>query len=470
VKFILGVSVPRTTVIHEQLIDLFQALDGFTWQTFVMGMICLLVLLGFKSVGNKYPNFKWIKATGPFFLCIFTIALTFIFNLEDKGIVIVGMIPEGLPSLSINQWTPMHSFDKMIVVVVIIFLVDFIDTFSIAKQLASKSKQELNSTQEMFGLGFAHLFGSAFHAYPVTGSFSRSAVNYESGATSAMSGIIQAALVGFTLLFLTPIFEKLPFCVIAAIVISCVIGLLDYAEAIQLWHVHKLDFLVWMVSFLGVIFLGVEIGLGIAVALSLLIVLYEAAVPYTSVLGRLPGTSMYRNVKQYPDAEQYPGLLMVRVDAPLFFANVQYVRDKIMKFQQSSIVSPVDLENQKELSNKSKANIKRNGVEGSIKYVILDMSAVSNIDASAIRALREMMDLIRNDSTNIVNQQDMIFVNPSIPVMRMLHISGLLDIIGHDHVFTGMHDAVCWCLQILDETTESVALLPSSSSNDLEAK
>jgi sulfate transporter 4 len=325
------------------------------------------------------------------------------------------------------------------------------------------------------------LFGSAFHAYPVTGSFSRSAVNYESGATSAMSGIFQATLVGFTLLFLTPVFEKLPFCVIAAIVISCVIGLLDYAEAIQLWHVHKLDFLVWMVSFLGVIFLGVEIGLGIAVALSLLIVLYEAAVPYTSVLGRLPGTSMYRNVKQYPDAEQYPGLLMVRVDAPLFFANVQYVRDKIMKFQQSSIVSPVDLENQKELSNKSKANIKRNGVEGSIKYVILDMSAVSNIDASAIRALCEMMDLIRNntnnnnnnnnnDSTNNVNQQDMIYVNPSLPVMHMLQVSGLLDIVGHDHVFTGMHDAVCWCLQILDETTESVGLLPSSSSNDLEAK
>ena len=139
----------------------------------------------------------------------------------------------------------------------------------------------------------------------MTGSFSRSAVNHESGAQSSISAIVTATMVGIVLLCLTSVFELLPLNVLAAIVISGVLGLLDYEEAISLWRVHKFDFGVWMTAFTGTLFLGVEVGLAIAVGVSLLIVIYESAYPHTSVLGRLPGTNTYRNVKQYPGAVRY---------------------------------------------------------------------------------------------------------------------------------------------------------------------
>jgi sulfate transporter 4 len=145
----------------------------------------------------------------------------------------------------------------------------------------------------------ANLLGSLFQAYPVTGSFSRSAVNHDSGAQSGMSGVVTATVVGFTLLLFTPLFEKLPTSVLGAIVITGVMGLIDYDEARYLYHVYKVDFAVWVIACLGTMFLGVEIGLGIAVTVSLLLVIYESAYPHITLLGRMPGITHCRSVKQY---------------------------------------------------------------------------------------------------------------------------------------------------------------------------
>ena len=150
---------------------------------------------------------------------------------------------------------------------------------------------------------------------------------------------------------------------LAAIVISGVFGLFDYEEGIHLWKVHKFDFLVWAFSFLGTLFLGAEKGLGIAVALSLLLVMYESARPHTAVLGKLPGTNVYRNVKQYPNAQTYDQLIVTRVDAPMYFANIQHVRDKIMKYTENAAKILKDKE---------------------LRYVIVDCSPVSHIDTSAL--------------------------------------------------------------------------------------
>jgi sulfate transporter 4 len=219
----------------------------------------------------------------------------------------------------------------------------------------------------------ANFLGGMFQAYPVTGSFSRSAVNNESGAESGIAGMVTATMVGVVLLLLTPVFEKLPLNVLAAIVISGVLGLLDYEEAMYLWRVHKFDFGVWVTACLGTMFLGVEIGLAIAVGVSLLIVIYESAYPHTIVLGRLPGTTVYRNVKQYPETERYDGIVMVRIDAPIYFANVQNIRDKIRKYR---LVAAAEL-------------AERNG---DVKYIILEMAPVSHIDTSALHILGKFYD------------------------------------------------------------------------------
>lgn len=240
-------------------------------------------------------------------------------------------------------------------------------------------------------------------------------------------------MVGFVLLLLTSVFEKMPLCVLASIVISGIIGLLDYEEAIYLWKVHRFDFMVWCIACFGTMFLGVEIGLAIAVGVSLLIVLYESAYPHTSVMGRLPGTTVYRNIKQYPEAERYDGLVLMRIDAPLYFANAQNVRDKIRKYR---------LYAEKELEERSPG--------AQVKYLVLDMSPVSHLDTSALHILEDMNTNYRSRG------QQLLFSNPSILVMERLNKSGLAERVGREHFFASMDDAVYWCLHEMDTEANSM--------------
>lgn len=203
------------------------------------------------------------------------------------------------------------------------------------------------------------------------------------------------------------------------------LGLLDYEEAIYLWKVHKFDFGVWMVACAGTMFLGVEIGLAIAVCVSLLLVTYESAYPHTAVLGRLPGTNVYRNVKQYPDAERYDGLVMVRIDAPIYFANTQNVREKISKYERQA---------EEQLAERN----------GSIKYMVLEFSPVSHIDTSALHILEDMNKTFRGRGIQVC------ICNPSVTVMEKLVLSGLVDSLGREHIFTSIHDCVSWCLDEMD--------------------
>ena len=366
VKYIFGYDVDRSKKMHVVLKNIFQNIDQFNYKTFLMGTASILLLLTMKHLGKTNKKLKFLRAIGPLTVTALAISLTAILGLdESKGIPIVASIPKGLPSFTAGEWFPIESnFSEVFLVVIAIAIVGFMESIAsklrmialevcckdtlltdtphchsfvllVAKTLASKHKYEIDSSQELVGLGMvrknlsqfracfpsytinvltasyftrtmkANLLGGMFQSYPVTGSFSRSAVNHESGAQSGISAIVTATMVGIVLLCLTAVFELLPLNVLAAIVISGVIGLLDYPEALYLWKVHKFDFGVWMTAFAGTLFLGVEIGLAIAVGVSLLIVIYESAYPHTSVLGRLPGTNAYRNVKQYPDAVRY---------------------------------------------------------------------------------------------------------------------------------------------------------------------
>jgi len=345
---------------------------------------------------------------------------------------VVGNIPKGFPAVTVDQWLPIEvDFGQLFVVVISVTIVGFMESIAIAKQLASKHKYEIDSSTELMGLGIANFLGSAFNAYPITGSFSRSAVNNESGAQTGVSGIVTATLVCITLLFLTPVFEELPTNSLAAIVISGVIGLVDYEEALYLWKVHRFDFGVWLTACFGTMFAGVETGLAIAVGVSLLIVIYESANPQLSVMGRLPGTRHYRNIKQYCEAETYDGLVIIRIDAPLYFANAQNVREKIRKYR---------LQAENKLDN----------YDNDLKYIILEMSPVSHIDTSALHQLDYMVDNYRSRG------QELVFVNPSMRVMQRLVKSGFVDRCGEQFFFASLHDAVNWCLTTMDEEAVSI--------------
>ncbi|CAJ1945510.1 unnamed protein product [Cylindrotheca closterium] len=446
-KHILGYDIENSKVLHELVGNLADGIGDFNWKTFILGIMSVGVLVGMKTAGKTYPKFKWMRAMGPLTVTVVSIILVVTLDLENQGIPIVAEIPKGLPSFTGDLLTPIDRLDQMWVIVVSITIVGFMESIAIAKQLASKHNYEVDSSMELMGLGMANFVGAMFHSYPVTGSFSRSAVNNEAGAKSGISGLITSVLVAIALLFLTPVFEKLPLAVLASIVLSGVIGLIDYEEAKYLWRVHRFDFLVWLVACLCTMFLGVESGLGIAVGLSLLFIIYESAIPKTTVLGRLPGSTNYRNVKQYANAERYNGIVVVRIDAPIYFANTQTMREKFEKYRKQAEKLWRDQQKAQEQQFVETGTQDENTDVGAItdvKYFIIEMTPVAHIDTSGLHILLDMIKMYKKRGIQIC------LANPNVEVMGRLDNSGVVEAVGENHIFVTVHDAVAWGLDQLD--------------------
>nr|CAB3452947.1 unnamed protein product [Digitaria exilis] len=315
---------------------------------------------------------------------------------------------------------------------------------------------------QLFGLGIANICGSFFSAYPATGSFSRSAVNHESGAKTGLSGIIMGVIIGSALLFMTPLFTDIPQviliyasflhayanlisifpqCALAAIVISAVTSLVDYEEAIFLWGIDKKDFFLWAVTFITTLIFGIEIGVLVGVGFSLAFVIHESANPHIAVLGRLPGTTVYRNTLQYPEAYTYNGIVVVRIDAPIYFANISYIKDRLREYE-------LNLPN----SNRGLDVVR-------VYFVILEMSPVTYIDSSAVQALKDLHQEYKARHIQIA------IANPNRQVHLLLSRSGIIDLIGAGWCFVRVHDAVQVCLQHVQNSSSALNLASQASGN-----
>jgi sulfate transporter 4 len=207
-KHILGIKANGDNV--EKIIEsICENIGGFNYKSFLMGSFSLVALLLIKPLSKKFPTQKWLKAIGPIFITVVTIAITWGFNLDKQGLPIIASIPAGFPNFTAGLWFPMDKFGDMITTSVSITIIGFMESIVIAKSLAAKHNYEVDSSMELIGLGMSNFVGSMFQAYPSAGSFSRSAVNNDSGAQSGVSGIVTAFLVGLVLLFLTDVFEYL---------------------------------------------------------------------------------------------------------------------------------------------------------------------------------------------------------------------------------------------------------------------
>ncbi|EXB65340.1 putative sulfate transporter 4.2 [Morus notabilis] len=378
--------------------------------------------------GKSRKYLRFLRAAGP--LTGVVVGTTFVKIFHPSSISLVGDIPQGLPKFSIPKG--FGYITSLIPTALLITGVAILESVGIAKALAAKNGYELDSNQELFGLGVANVFGSFFSAYPSTGSFSRSAVSHESGAKTGLSGIVTGIIMGCALLFLTPLFKYIPQCALAAIVISAVMGLVDYEEAIFLWRVDKKDFLLWTITATTTLFLGIEFGVLIGVGASLAFVIHESANPHIAVLGRLPGTTVYRNVRQYPEAYTYNGIVIVRVDAPIYFANISYIKDRLREYE-----ADVD-------------RCSRRGPEVErIYFVILEMSPVTYIDSSAVQALKDLHQEYKMRDIQIA------ISNPNREVLLTLSRAGVVEMIGKEWYFVRVHDAVQVCLQYVQGLKET---------------
>ncbi|KAL3338190.1 hypothetical protein AABB24_030371 [Solanum stoloniferum] len=426
-KYFLGYEIERSSKIIPLVESIISGADKFAWPPFIMGSLMLAILLTMKHLGKTRKYLRFLRAAGP--LTAVVLGTAFVKIYHPPSISLVGDIPQGLPKFSVPK--QFGHVKSLIPTTVLITGVAILESVGIAKALAAKNGYELDSNQELFGLGVANICGSFFSIYPTTGSFSRSAVNHESGAKTGLSGLVMGIIMGCALLFLTPVFEYIPQCALAAIVISAVIGLVDYDEAKFLWRVDKKDFLLWTITCTTTLLLGIEIGVLVGVGVSLAFVIHESANPHIAVLGRLPGTTIYRNTQQYPEAYTYNGIVIVRIDAPIYFANTSYIKDRLR-----------DYEIEKEESKGRGPEVSR------IHFVILEMAPVTYIDSSAVQALKELHQEYKSRDIQLA------ISNPNREVLLTLAKAGVIDLIGKEWYFVRVHDAVQVCLQHVQRLTE----------------
>ncbi|VYS66718.1 unnamed protein product [Arabidopsis thaliana] len=425
IKYFLGYGIARSSKIVPIVESIIAGADKFQWPPFVMGSLILVILQVMKHVGKAKKELQFLRAAAPLTGIVLGTTIAKVFH--PPSISLVGEIPQGLPTFSFPR-----SFDHaktLLPTSALITGVAILESVGIAKALAAKNRYELDSNSELFGLGVANILGSLFSAYPATGSFSRSAVNNESEAKTGLSGLITGIIIGCSLLFLTPMFKYIPQCALAAIVISAVSGLVDYDEAIFLWRVDKRDFSLWTITSTITLFFGIEIGVLVGVGFSLAFVIHESANPHIAVLGRLPGTTVYRNIKQYPEAYTYNGIVIVRIDSPIYFANISYIKDRLREYEVA-----VD-----KYTNR--------GLEvDRINFVILEMSPVTHIDSSAVEALKELYQEYKTRDIQLA------ISNPNKDVHLTIARSGMVELVGKEWFFVRVHDAVQVCLQYVQSS------------------
>lgn len=400
-KHLLGYDLPRDHRVHLVLYEAATQLAETHLPTLAMGAGALVVLFTLKRLAKATG---WI-IPGPL---VVVVAGTLLIAFAGVDIKTVGEVPGGLPDLSV----PLIDTDQMLTLLPAAFTIAFVafmEAISVARYVAGKSGDTVDANQELVALGVSNL-GTAFTGgYPVAGGFSRTAVNVQAGAKTPLASLVTAALIGATLLWLTPLFTHLPIAVLGAIIMMAVFGLIDLATARRLWTTSKSDFAVLVITFLATLQLGITPGIGVGVAVALAVFVIRSTRPHYAVLGRLPDTGIFRNVRHYPEAQTCEGVLILRFDAPFYYGNVSFLRDR--------------------LEDEEKAR-------GPLTHVVLDATGVNALDASGADALLEVAADYASRGI------DLRFSGVRGPVRQMMRRVGLVEQLGEDHFFFTVADAV----------------------------
>jgi high affinity sulfate transporter 1 len=256
------------------------------------------------------------------------------FNLADHGVSLVGPLPQGFPPLTLPS-VALSDMALLVAGAVGIAVVSLTDTISTASAFAARAGQEVDGDREMIGIGAANIAAGFFQGFPVSTSGSRTAVAEQAGARSQVTGLVGAAAITLMLLLVPGLLRNLPQPTLAAVVITASLSLADIPGTVRLWRQRRTEFTLSMAAFAGVALLGVLPGIAIAVALSIGNVFRRVWWPYQTVLGRAAGVPGFHDVRSYPDAEQLPGCVLFRFDAPLFFANARTFRDQVRRLARS---------------------------------------------------------------------------------------------------------------------------------------
>ncbi|WP_018923528.1 SulP family inorganic anion transporter [Salsuginibacillus kocurii] len=356
---LLGIELTSQTYIHQIMIDLVQNLSAINGPTLLIGLASLALLIGIKKLDSRLP--------APLLVVAGSILVVFLFQLDQVGVNIVGEVPLGLPAFSLPS-IDVATVQMLIPTAVTIALIAMMEATAITRTLAGQNNEAIDANKELRALGFSNIVGSMFSAYAVTGSFSRSAVNYQAGAVSQISMLVAGSSVILTLLFFTSFFYYLPQAALAAIIMTAVYGLINVSSLTYAFKVKPMDGWVWLITFSATLIIGIQWGLLIGIAVSMLLLLKRSAKPNIVKLGYDPNSKSYRDLKRVPQAEAVPGTVIIRIDASIHFSNVNYC-EKIVAEKINE-----------ELSREDKPRL-----------IILDMTGVNDIDTMGIEALERLV-------------------------------------------------------------------------------
>jgi SulP family sulfate permease len=372
-KHILGLSaeghtlvdIARSLVSHVDAINLPTAAIGSLTIAFLFwvrsGLQPLLFRLG---AGKRLADI--LTKTGPVVAVFISTGAVAALDLARQGVKIVDDIPRGLPPLTLPPLDAELWLD-LLPAAVLISLIGFVESVSIAHTLAAKRRQRIDPDQELIGLGAANIAAAMSGGYPVTGGFARSAVNADAGAKTPLAGILTAGGIALTALFLTPLFFYLPQSVLAATIIVAVLALVDLTPLKRTWRYSKSDFMAMAATIVVVLAVGVEAGVLAGVVLSLILFLWRTSRPHMAVVGQVPGTEHFRNIERHKVVES-DTVFTVRVDESLYFANARYLEDRIYDYV---------------------------AARPHLKHVVLMCPAVNLIDASALESLEAIADRLK---------------------------------------------------------------------------
>jgi sulfate permease, SulP family len=347
-----------------------------------------------------------IGKIGPLFVVMLATAFALMPGLED-AIAVVGVIPGGLPRLDLGVPNGTGWLD-LFPSAALIALVGYVESIAIAKALAHRRRETVSPDRELVALGAANLGAAFTGGMPVAGGFSRTIVNFNAGARTQMAGLITAALVALVALTLTPLLAHIPKVALAAIIVVAVSRLIDFSALREAWRYDRLDALALMATFVGVLILGIELGLLVGIAVSLLAHVWRTRKPHIAVLGRLAGSEHFRNVERH-QAETLPELLLVRVDENLNFANAEYLEKELLT---RLMAAP------------------------EVRHLVLICSAVNHIDVSALAVLEKLVESLHEAGITLH------LAEVKGPVMDRLHRTDLLARLAPGRVFASAHLAV----------------------------
>lgn len=271
---------------------------------------------------------KFPRLPASLFVVILGIVIMSLTNLGDRGVAIVGDIPKGLPSFGVPEFT-LSDVGDVLPLAFACFILAYVEGMAMVRTFSTKRQYRTDANQELLALGATNVVAGLGQGYAVGGSMSRSVVNDGSGAKTPLAGGIAGILIVVVVIFLTGLFKNLPEPVIAAVVLAAVRTLIDVPELRRIYRINRGEFAIAVVAFGGVLAFGLLYGILIAVLGSLVVMIARAMHPHTAVLGRVPGTDSYGDVKRHPENEQAPGVLVYRVDAGVFFVNASTIHDEI---------------------------------------------------------------------------------------------------------------------------------------------